>query len=112
MTAEEMDEPIPDAEAAELVAGTVAVETGAKLETLHALLGSPESVMLDVDQTVFGVVAEVLSRVGGWMVRLPRDERFAVMRRCYGAGMAVAKEWARRRGLPAEIGRAAGGRRG
>ena len=108
MTRAELDEPIPDREAADLVAGTVAVEMAAKLDTLAGLLGPPESVMVDVDQTAFGTVAEVLSRVGGWAAALPPPDLRALMRRCHAGAMEVSREWARRRGVPEAIVRLAG----
>ena len=91
-TDEWLDEPISDAEKQVLIIEAVQDEVRAKLGVLRALISPDESVMLDVDQTVFGVIAEVLCRIGGTPSVLgPMGLTYANL---YDVGMAAAFAWA------------------
>lgn len=93
-----LDEPIPAEEAAFLLDISVQQAMAEKLDTL-ARLAPSTSPMLDCDQTGFGVVAEVCSKVGPYINAIENmGERHALFRRLYRATQVAADKWAREHG--------------
>ena len=70
-----------------------------KCALLRTLIAPEDSVMQDVDQACFGLVAEVISQIGG----LPDGLTWG---RCYRVAMDAAIEWAEEHGESTRIVRA------
>ncbi len=68
-----LDSPITDPEAEVYIVECVRDEMRDKLSLLRRC--GVDRVMVDVDQTAFAVVSEVLSRVGPWVLARPPRER-------------------------------------